>query len=97
MINYENQDIVVDGEVIDPDDMTFKEQRRMRDVIRGLVGDPNLDLNDVDLMDFLPAVVFVVKQRTNAKYELDDALDLKPADVLQERKKRPTKAAKTAA
>lgn len=90
------QDIVVDGEPVELDDLSFKEQRELRDVIRGLTGNADVDLDDVDVMDFLPAVVFVFKKRDDPSYTLDQALELKSKDVLKDKPKRPTRAVKAA-
>lgn len=90
------QDIVVDGDPVDLEDLSFAEERELRQVIRGLSGNATVDLDDTDLMDFLPAIVYVFKKRNDPKYELDEALKLKRKDVLKDKPKRPTRAVKAA-
>lgn len=88
--------LVIDGEEYDlgQDDLTFGEQRALRKLVRDLAEDPDLNPVEATLADFLPALVTVIKQRTDASYTVEDALGLKYEDVIQE---RPQKAAKPAA
>lgn len=87
--------IVVDGQEVTIDDLTFKEQRQVRTLIRELNDDATLETDDATLMDLLPALVTVIKQRSDAGYSMDQALEMRPTDVLQEQSARPTKPAKT--
>jgi hypothetical protein len=84
--------LVIDGEEYDlsDNDLTFAEQRKLRTYIRELTGDDDVQPGDAALMDFLPALVSVIKQRTEPEYNVDQALALKYGDVI-----RPRKAAKT--
>lgn len=86
--------IVVDGDPVDLDDLNFREQRELRKVIRDeLIGDAeaHVDLDDLPLVDFLPAVVYVFKRRTDENYTLEQALELKTSDVLKDVPARPTR------
>lgn len=96
MATEPEQDIVVDGEPVDLDDLSFGEERELRQVIRGLSGREDVDLDEVELMDFLPAIVYIFQRRSNKNYELDEALKLKRKDVLKDKPKRPTRAVKAA-
>jgi hypothetical protein len=79
----------IDGEPVTADDLTFKEQRTMRDIIRNLA--PDNDPEQASDADILPALITVWKQRTDPKYRLDDALAMKQSDL-----RRPPTKAKTA-
>lgn len=93
----DDQVIVIDGQELDTDDLTFREQRELRSAARDLVGDAGADIDAMALVDFLPALVYVVKKRDDPDYTLEQALELKTKDVLQSRNgKRPTRAAKAA-
>lgn len=95
----EDMEIVVDGEVLDSDALSFREQREVRALVRNeLIGDPDADLDDMALVDFLPALIYVYKKRDDPSYTLDQALDLRMSDVMRpvEKGKRPTRAAKAA-
>lgn len=96
--------IPVDGEFYNADDLTGKEQRDLRQALRELTGNETatlsafLELGMVDDFDYVCGMTYVIKKRTNDKYTLDDALELKPADVteqgqeiLKERRRRPRK------
>lgn len=85
--------LVIDGEEYDlgQDDLTFGEQRKLRTLVRQLAEDAELNPIEATLADFLPALVTIIKQRTNPEYTVDDALELKYEDVIKE---RPRKAAK---
>jgi hypothetical protein len=99
--------IPVDGEFYNPDDLTGREQRMLRDAMRELTGNDSATLNAflefglIDDFDFVCGMTFVIRKRSNDKYTLDEALELKPAEVteaghalLKEKKRRrPPKAA----
>jgi hypothetical protein len=75
--------ITIDGEKYTMDDLTFRERREVRKLTRVVAEDPDLDLEDAVLDELLVAFATVVKQRTDPAYTLDDALDLKVADIVQ--------------
>lgn len=87
------QAIVIDGVVHTLDDLTFREQHALRNAVRELSGDATQLPGDAAFMDFLPALAYVIKRRTEPAYTLDQALDLVESDVLAE---RPTPAADAA-
>jgi hypothetical protein len=87
------QYLVIDGAEYDlgTDSLTFGEQRKLRRYVRELAGDPDLDLTEAALMDFLPALVTVIKQRnTGTGFTLEMADELKWDDVIREREADPT-------
>lgn len=94
----EDDDLSISIDGVESKDLalTFKEQRAMRDLIRESVGDPQATVETVDLMDWVPALVCVVRRRENAEYTLDAALDTRLDDFVQPAVKkagrRPTKA-----
>lgn len=80
-------DIVIDGEKLSEDwadDLSFREQRDFRKACRDLIGDPQADV-DIEhgaLVDWLPALAYIVRKRKNAEYTLEQVLDEKPSDFL---------------
>lgn len=86
----------LDGQTYDvEEDFTFEEQRAYRDLVRELAGDPELNHRFADAIDRLPAMVTIIKRRTDADYDVEKALsDYKLPDLLREKKARPTKARK---
>lgn len=90
---------VIDGVTYSPDDLTFREQREMRKLIREeLAENPDADIDDMALADVVPAFVYVVKKRDNPDLTLDDVLDMKLSDFIPdadgEAAETPTGAAK---
>lgn len=84
-------DLVIDGQAYTAEDLTFREQREMRRVLKAdLMDDPEADVADANISDFYLAMIYVIKRRANDALTLDDVLDMKLADVLKE---RPTQAA----
>jgi hypothetical protein len=75
--------IIIEGQAYTADDLSFREQREMRTVLRDLMGDPDGDLEDAAMMDFLPALVYVVTRRERPDFTVEEALDLKMSDVLK--------------
>jgi hypothetical protein len=71
--------LYIDGEQVTMGDLTFREQRTMRDIIRNLA--PDNDPDNAAEADIIPALITVWKQRTDPKFSLDDALDFKPGDL----------------
>lgn len=72
----------IDGVAYTADDLTFREQRELRTIVRDLVDDPEVNIEDMAMMDFLPALVYVIVKRDNAEFTLDEALDMKISDLL---------------
>ena len=83
--------IYIEGQAYSPDDLTFREQREMRQVYRDLMGDPSADLADASNMDFLPVLAFMVRRRDDPEFTVEQALDIKVSDLLSP----PTKPAAT--
>lgn len=69
----------VDGEHVTLDDLTFGEQHRMRKYAKELAGTD--DIEDAGEIDLIPAMVCVVKQRTDKDFTLEQALEVKPKDL----------------
>jgi hypothetical protein len=86
------QVLIIDGDEYDlgQNDLTFREQRDLRKLVRELTEDPELDPGDASLMDFLPALVTVIKRRVDPNFDVNTALDLKWEEVLRERPADPT-------
>lgn len=57
------------------DELTFREQREVRGLIRELTGDGGMEVVEAANMDFIPAIVTVVRRRGDANYSLDQALE----------------------
>ena len=74
--------IYIEGKAYSPDDLSFREQREMRKLYRGLVEDPQADIGEAANMDFLPLLAYLVRRRDDAEYTLEQALDLKIGDLL---------------
>lgn len=72
-------EIAVDGETIKVSDLTFGEQIKLRKYIRDL--SPDGDDDEASTAEMIPALVAVVKQRTDANFTLEQALELKGSDV----------------
>lgn len=79
-VEYE---VHVDGELVDMDMFTFKEQDEYRSLVRESAGDPTLRLLMAENIDRWPAMVTVVKRRTNPDFSLADAKSLTAADILR--------------
>lgn len=90
-------DVHVDGEPIDMDEFTFEEADEYRALVRESAGDADLVPRFAEAIDKWPAMVTIVRRRTNPDFTLADAKTLKTSDILQPKEKaRPTKAAKKA-
>lgn len=80
-----------DREIVE-DDLTFREKREMRRVIREeLMDDPNAEISDAYTDDFYLALIYIVLKRDKPDMAVEEALDLKLSDFLKP--VPPTKAA----
>lgn len=79
--------LFIDGEKVTMSDLTFREQREMRDHIRTL--SPENDPDNAAEADIVPALIAVYKKRADPEFTLEQALDFKPGDL----EAPPTKAA----
>lgn len=75
--------ITIGGKRYTDDELTFKEQRELRTLVRQLVEDDKASLAEQDMMDVLPALVYVIVKRDNPDFTMDEALSMKIGDVLQ--------------
>lgn len=66
----------VDGKAADDPKLTFREERKLRDLIRELREDPEADIADASVNEFGLALNVVVKQRDDDDYGLEQAFDL---------------------
>lgn len=89
MAKQEPEGLWVDGERYTVSDLTFKEQRELRQIVRDVTGDPEHGMFGEDC-DFIPAFVTVIKRRENPAFKVEDADQLKDTDL--EKPARPTKA-----
>lgn len=69
----------IEGQAYTTDDLTFREQRQLRDFIRELA--PDGDPDEASEADIIPAFICVVKRRETPEFTLDQAQDFKPGDV----------------
>lgn len=94
--NAPEEVLMLDGEIVDADDLSFAEMRTFRALVRELFDDETMEVDDkLAGMDSFPALITVWKRRTDPDYQLADALKIKLRDVIRE---RPTpEAAKPAA
>lgn len=72
--------IWVDGEPFTMDDLSYREQREARELTRDLV--PDGDIDRAGDADIIPAMVCVIRRRANPQYKIDEALEVKPTDLL---------------
>lgn len=89
--------ILIGGKPYTAADLSFREQRELRTVVRRLMDDPEGDIAASELMDFAPALIYVVTRRENPDFTIEEALDMKHGDILQPAKRNgdggpPTKA-----
>ena len=82
--------IWIDGQAYTFDDLTYREQRKVRDLLKGIAPDVE-DTDDASLADFMPCVITVIKQRTDPDFTIDQALDFSPKELRAP--ERPTKKA----
>lgn len=85
-------DVVIDGEKLSEDwadDLSFREQREFRDTVRELIGDSkaDVDIENLAIVDWLPALVYMRRKRKDPEYTLEQALEGKPTDFLVEQPK----------
>jgi hypothetical protein len=71
--------LFIDGARITIDDLTYREQRDMREFVRNLA--PEHDPDQAGEQDVIPALIAVVKRRTDPEFTLEQALDFKPSDL----------------
>lgn len=85
----------IDGEDVSLTSLTFREQRQLRQFVRELSDDPDVMPADAPLMDFLPALVAVVRARSREDASpqelLEEALEMNFSDVIPEPEARPTR------
>jgi hypothetical protein len=89
--------IAVDGRFWTVADLTFRERRELREMVRQLMGNPHAEISDVsDDADIVPPLVATIKKRTDPSFTLDQALDMTEAELEEAARAVPTKAAKAA-
>lgn len=71
--------LYIDGDFHSLATLSFREQREMRDQIKHLA--PDGDVDAAGEMDILPALIYVVKRRTDPAFTIEQALDAKLADL----------------
>lgn len=85
----------IDGQDVSLTSLTFREQRQLRRLVRDLSDDADVMPAEAPLMDFLPALVAVVRARTDDRSPdelLEEALELNFGDVIpDDQGERPTK------
>jgi hypothetical protein len=71
--------VYIDGKTYTMDDLTFREQREVRETARKLAYEG--DIVNADEADFLVAFVYVVGKRTQSELTVDDVLEMKPSQL----------------
>lgn len=86
--------IDINGRTFTPDELTFAEQRKLRAKVRELMGDPKASVAESDMMDFVPAFVWLVMLRDDPDITFEEVDEMKPADIMgAEEESGPTKPA----
>ena len=80
--------IKVNGASFSLDDLTFREQIKLRNLVRDIV--PGEE-DDPPLAAVIPAAVCLFHQRTDDSFTIEQALDLNWNDLTSNGKARPTK------
>lgn len=74
--------LAIDGDAHTMDDLTFRERKEVRRLARELDGNPAAELDDIMVDDLLVAMVTVIKRRASPEYTTDEAMDIRPADIV---------------
>lgn len=80
--------LAIDGQTYTMDDLTFRERKEVRRLARELDGSPDAELEDIMVDDLIVAMVTAIKRRGNPEYTTDEAMDIRPTDIVPE--SRPT-------
>lgn len=75
--------VYIDGELFTDDDLSFGEQDELLRYVREFSGDDEATVEESRMFHVLPALVTVVKRRSDENYSLDDAKALKPGDLVK--------------
>lgn len=78
--------LMLDGKPYALSDLSYREQREVREKMRESTGNPNVTFGDVmmglvDDMDLVPALVWAIKKRDDPQFSYEQADDLKPGAV----------------
>lgn len=74
--------LLICGQVYDPEDMTFREERHVRDTIKELTGEDHIIEDDLHLGDLFVATAYVLRRRDDPEFTIDQALDLKRSEIV---------------
>lgn len=74
--------LALDGDSHTMDDLTFRERKEVRRLARELDGTPDAELDDIMVDDLLVAMVTVIKRRASPEYTTDEAMDIRPNDIV---------------
>lgn len=75
-------DLKVHGKEYDPNDLTFREEREVRTLVKQLNDGADVDFEDVPFGDILPALCYVLRRRDDPEFSMEQALDLKYREVV---------------
>ena len=75
-------DLRICGKVYDSNDLTFREEAEVRKIVRRELVSDGVKEEDLTLGEILPVVALVLRRRDDPDFTLDDAMELKPRDVL---------------
>jgi hypothetical protein len=64
---------------------------KARELIREACDDPSMKYQDAEWMDVWPALVTVLKRRTDTKFSYDQAADMKYDDIVKPPEEKPKK------
>ena len=78
--------IPIDGRLYGLDDLSFRERKELRQLVRESLGRDDAELSDVvDDVDLVPQMVFLIRRRSDASYTLERAMELSLAELEGER------------
>lgn len=77
---------MIDGKPYSVADLTYGEQRDLREKLRESFGNPTATAADIEFgmyddMDWIPAFVWLIRRRSSRAYQYEEALSMKPGDV----------------
>jgi hypothetical protein len=75
-------DLLINGTIYDPNTMTFRENREAERILRDEILEGEEPAGGMTMNDRLPAVALVLMRRDRPETTLDEALDLRPAEVV---------------
>ena len=79
----EEGDLLINGQVYDPNTMTFRETREAERILYEDIFGGDMPANrPVTMNDRIPAMALVLLRRDKPDADIEDTLDLKPSEVM---------------